>query len=237
MPDVVNIYVRGDNNGNYAGMTKEEILAAITQAISGGTIGDIDTGFVTKIKEQNRGQGLMFWVGTTAEYEALAEKPNNVLYIKTDDTSAADINNAISALQSAVTELTETVGGKAPTNHASASDQYGKGTTSVYGHLMLTSESGTVGGHWDDSSTYNGKAVSGTDGADFDARIKQNASNIAEIQAVYKIPVGAIMISDTLATAAAWTSAVGYGEWELAGTGQITAEGSPHTVYYFKRTD
>lgn len=233
MPDIVNIYVRGDNDGNYVGMTKEEILTAIVQAISGGTIGNVDTGFITTIKEQNKGQGLMFWVGTTAEYEALAEKTNNVLYIKTDDTSASDINNAIGALQTAVAALTETVGGKAPINHASSSDEYGKGTSNAYGHLMITAESGTVGGHWNNSSTYTGKAVSGTDGKDFDTRIKQNAIDIADIQSTYKVPVGGVMISDTDATAAAWASSIGYGTWEALGTGSI----SGHSIFYYRRSE
>lgn len=86
-------YVRGDSKSSFESMTKEEILAAITQAVEGGTIGDIDSGFVTKIKEIHNGNNLRFWVGTSAEYNALAETDNNVLYIITDDTSAADINS------------------------------------------------------------------------------------------------------------------------------------------------
>lgn len=86
-------YVRGDSKSIFESMTKEEILAAITQAVEGGTVGDIDSGFVTKIKEIHSGNELRFWVGTSAEYNALAETDNNVLYILTDDTSAADINS------------------------------------------------------------------------------------------------------------------------------------------------
>ena len=80
-------------------MTKEQILAAIVEAVESGTISDVNTGFVTTIKEQNNGAGLMFWVGTTAQYNAIETKQNNVLYIKTDDTSAQAINTAIAALQ------------------------------------------------------------------------------------------------------------------------------------------
>jgi hypothetical protein len=104
-----NVFVRGESDSSFKAMTKEEVLAAIVQAVEGGTVGDIDTGFVTIIKEQNKGQGLMFWVGTTAEYEALTTKPNNVLYIKTDDTSAADINNAIAAVQSSLGDLNNAI--------------------------------------------------------------------------------------------------------------------------------
>ena len=97
MPETVN--VRGNSDSLYEAMTKEQILAAIVEAVEGGTISDVNTGFVTTIKEQNNGVGLMFWVGTTAQYNALAEHENNVLYIKTDDTSAQAINSAIAALQ------------------------------------------------------------------------------------------------------------------------------------------
>lgn len=103
-------YVRGESNSNFESMTKEEILAAIVQAIEGGTIGDVDTGFVTTIKEQNNGIGLKFWVGTTAEYEALVTKETNVLYIKTDDTTADDLNAAITALQTSSSSQAEQIG-------------------------------------------------------------------------------------------------------------------------------
>ena len=97
MSETVN--VRGNSDSLYEAMTKEQILAAIVEAVEGGTISDVNTGFVTTIKEQNNGVGLMFWVGTTAQYNAIETKQNNVLYIKTDDTSAQAINSAIAALQ------------------------------------------------------------------------------------------------------------------------------------------
>lgn len=104
-----NVFVRGESNSNFEALTKEQVLAAIVQAIEGGTISNIDTGFVTTIKEQNKGQGLMFWVGTTAEYEALAEKPNNVLYIKTDDTSAQDISNNFTSISNQITSIKDSL--------------------------------------------------------------------------------------------------------------------------------
>lgn len=103
MPE--NVFVRGESDSNFEAMTKQQVLTAIVEAVESGTIGDIDTGFVTTIKELNKGQGLKFWVGTSAEYNALEEKENNVLYIKTDDTSPADISAAIEALQSDVDAL------------------------------------------------------------------------------------------------------------------------------------
>lgn len=101
MPETVN--VRGTSDSLFEGMTKEQILAAITEAVESHTISDVNTGFVTTIKELNNGIGLKFWIGTTAQYNAIAEKENNVLYIKTDDTSAESINAAITALQETAT--------------------------------------------------------------------------------------------------------------------------------------
>ena len=80
-----NYYVLSENNCKFESFTKEQILSAIQQAVNSGEIKNVDTGFVTKIKEQNKNAGLMFWVGTQAEYNALESKKNNCLYIITDD--------------------------------------------------------------------------------------------------------------------------------------------------------
>ena len=79
----------------FEGMTKEQILTAIAEAISTGKIKDVDTGFVTTIKEMNSRAGLKFWVGTQAEYNALETKPENTFCIITDDTTASDIATII----------------------------------------------------------------------------------------------------------------------------------------------
>ena len=72
-----NYFVLRDDNCRFPSMTKEQILAAITQAVSTGEIKDVDTGFVTKIKELNKNKQLSFWVGTTAEYNAIETKLEN----------------------------------------------------------------------------------------------------------------------------------------------------------------
>lgn len=106
-------FVRGNSKSLFEGMTKEQVLAAIVQAVESGTISDIDTGFITKIKEINQGLQLRFWVGTSAEYNALVEAElteNNVLYIKTDDTSAENVSNALASLAAQIEDLETTVG-------------------------------------------------------------------------------------------------------------------------------
>lgn len=98
MADEKKYYVLCANNCKFESMTKEQILAAIAQAVSTGEIKNVDTGFVTKIKEQNSGAALSFWVGTTAEYNAIPDKTANCFYILTDDTMKQDIENAINEL-------------------------------------------------------------------------------------------------------------------------------------------
>lgn len=80
-------------------MTKEQILVAIEQAVNEGKITNIDTGFVTKLKELNKGGYVTVWRGTTAEYNALTEKDENCIYIKTDDTRLENIEKAILKLR------------------------------------------------------------------------------------------------------------------------------------------
>ena len=86
-------YCLCDSNCKFETMTKEQIIAAITQAMETGSVGNVDTGFVTKIKEMNRGEPLTFWVGTTAQYNALPEIVTGCMYIITDEKSAADLAN------------------------------------------------------------------------------------------------------------------------------------------------
>lgn len=94
-----NVYARYGNCSLGETFTKEQILDIISQTIENGVVHDVDWGAVSTLKEINKGTALQFWIGTTAEYNALVEKKNNILYIKTDDTSAAEINAAIAALQ------------------------------------------------------------------------------------------------------------------------------------------
>lgn len=100
-------YVRGDSKSIFESMTKEEILEAITQAIQTGQIAQLDTGFITILKEINKGKALRFWVGTSAEFNALEQQETNVLYIKTDDTSAQDISTALQAQAAQIQEHAE----------------------------------------------------------------------------------------------------------------------------------
>ena len=99
------VYVICDQNCKFEGMTKEQILTAIVQAVENGTIGDIDTGFITTIKTIN-GTPLKFFVGEQAAYDALTdEEKNNLFAIITNDTTKAGIIATIEELQTNYKEL------------------------------------------------------------------------------------------------------------------------------------
>lgn len=100
-------YVICEDNCRFESMTKEEILTAITEAVEQGEIHDVDTGFITKIKEQNAGRELKFWVGTQAQYNAISEPEENVMYLITDPQADAE-------MQAQIDELREDVDAIAP---------------------------------------------------------------------------------------------------------------------------
>lgn len=98
------VFVFCDDDCKGEGMTKEQILTAIEQAINTGQISNVDAGFITKIKEQNKGGALSVWIGSEAEYNALPNIQEGCLYLITDDTTYSNlINIAMEAMQKAET--------------------------------------------------------------------------------------------------------------------------------------
>lgn len=91
-------FVLCGNNCKFESMTKEQIFAAIAEA-TGNTPTNVDDAFISKIKEQNKGKGLVIWWGTTAEYNALETKREDCIYIKTDDTTTEDAIERIITLE------------------------------------------------------------------------------------------------------------------------------------------
>lgn len=99
MADTPIVYVLCGNNCKYESMTKEQILAAIAQAIETGSIGNCDTGFITTVKTIN-GIPLKFFVGTQAAYNELAEEEQqNLFAIITDDTTKESILKALEEIE------------------------------------------------------------------------------------------------------------------------------------------
>lgn len=94
-------YVVCDDDCRYEGMTKEQILTVIQQALENGHISDPDGAVISRLKEINKGGAARVWVGTEAEYNALSPAPtaqklavrmsaDGVLYVCTDDSTLAD---------------------------------------------------------------------------------------------------------------------------------------------------
>ena len=103
------VYVICDSNCKYEGMTKEQILTAITQAVSTGKIGDCDTGFITTVKTIT-GKPLKFFVGEQSEYDALsASQKQNLFAIITNDITYNGILSAVNALKESAEESTRVV--------------------------------------------------------------------------------------------------------------------------------
>lgn len=106
MANTPTVYVICDKNCRFEGMTKEQIYAAIVQAVNEGTIGDIDTGFITTLKTIN-GLPLRFFVGNKAAYDELTdEDKQNLFAIITNDTTKEGIIEAIEKLQTDFVNVT-----------------------------------------------------------------------------------------------------------------------------------
>jgi len=105
-------YVMGDDKCLYEGLTKEQTLAAITEAVETHEISDVDTGFVTKLKEYNRNAQVTYWVGTQAEYNALANNNAIVggrLYFITDDNFESNLSDALDEISDKCDTINESL--------------------------------------------------------------------------------------------------------------------------------
>lgn len=107
MADGRTYYVLCGDNCKFESMTKEQIIAAIAEA-TGNTVTDVDSAFITKIKEQNAGTAVKIWIGTQAEYNALVATSSispDTLYCTSDGNKLSELQNEINALQNQVDEI------------------------------------------------------------------------------------------------------------------------------------
>lgn len=112
------VYVICDKNCKFEGMTKEQILTAITQAVNEGTISNIDAGFVQTIKTIN-GVALKFFVGAQSEYNELSEEDKKDLFaIITNGTEKEDIIKYLDSLA----ERMERLENNSDASHATTAD-------------------------------------------------------------------------------------------------------------------
>ena len=97
-------YVHDENNNRIEALSKEEVYALLAAAIQQGELPQVpqDTAFVTMIKSIVDGKAYKQAFCTQAQYNDLKASDLlelDTLYYIIDDTTAADINTAITALQ------------------------------------------------------------------------------------------------------------------------------------------
>lgn len=98
------VYVFCDQNCKFEGMTKEQIISAIAEA-TGKTVTDVDEAFITKIKDQNSGNSIKFWVGSQAEYNEIVANDAielDTFYFTDDSDLLRLVQNQVNQLAIAV---------------------------------------------------------------------------------------------------------------------------------------
>lgn len=89
-----------DSGGNrIATFSAEQILEAINAAITTGEIPSELTAFIDAIKEQNKGKSLKFWLGTQAEFLALENTEEDIIYFINDSTNLKELSDALDQLK------------------------------------------------------------------------------------------------------------------------------------------
>ena len=105
------------SNCKYETLTKEQIIAAIAEA-TGVIVTDVDAAFITKVKESNTGSDVSFWMGTKAQFNAIAPAvkantfiaridENGKLYICTDDDTETAYRNVLTTKQNKLSWVTD----------------------------------------------------------------------------------------------------------------------------------
>lgn len=95
-------YVLCDDDCRHEGMTREQILAAIEQALEQGFVSDPEQAVFSKIKELRANATTQIWLGTEAEFNAIEPAPevgkalvrigtDGVLYMCSDDTTLENL--------------------------------------------------------------------------------------------------------------------------------------------------
>lgn len=95
----MNVYGVCDNNCKYPVYTREEVLSLLQQVINDGSLLNVnaDYALISKMRDINGGEDIVFWSGTEAEFNALNPAPavhhiiprrgaDGTIYICIDDT-------------------------------------------------------------------------------------------------------------------------------------------------------
>lgn len=96
------VYALDDGGNRVETLSAEKILEAIQTAIATGEIpAELQT-IIDTIKEQNKGAGLKFWLGTQAEFLALESTSEDVIYFINDSANLRDVAEALAELKKAL---------------------------------------------------------------------------------------------------------------------------------------
>lgn len=97
-------YVTQKDGVKIEGLTKEQIYELIS-GTTGKTPQGVDEAFITKIKEYNENSNASVWIGSSAEYNAIAVKDQNTLYVVIDDTYYEDVQAKFDEIDSEINAL------------------------------------------------------------------------------------------------------------------------------------
>lgn len=97
-------YVLCDDDCRHEGMNREQIIAAIEQALEQGFVSDPDGAVISKLREIRSNGAVQLWVGSQEEFNALSPAPdinrafvrigdNGIVYLCPDDNSAKAFEN------------------------------------------------------------------------------------------------------------------------------------------------
>lgn len=141
MASTPKVYVICDQNCKWEGLTKEQILTAIAQAVEDGKITDVDTGFVRTIRTIND-QPLRFFVGSQAEYNGLTDAEKHGLFaVITDDVTKDGIEAAINELNEARTAHEERIAANEENIRAQRDSLIGGGLIPYYAYMLKGAQS------------------------------------------------------------------------------------------------
>lgn len=93
------VYALDAGGNKIATLTTAQILEAIAEAIETGQVPSELKAFIDAIKEQNKGKGLKFWIGTQAEFLALESTSDDIIYFINDSTNLLELSNALEQLE------------------------------------------------------------------------------------------------------------------------------------------
>lgn len=122
----------------------ETLVATHDEFVSGG--------YVEALKELNVGGKFTFWIGTQAEYDTLANKKTNCLYMISDDSTLTELENRDYIVKQGIHTSKKIMGGQEVGNVEFYYRKWANGRCDIYGTstdtttiAIRTEENGSLG--------------------------------------------------------------------------------------------